>query len=276
MSRLKRQSFLGPNCDALLEAATIGIVGLGGGGSHFAQQFAHVGIGGHVLSDGDIIDEFNTNRLVGGTLSDVEEEMPKIDIAQRTIRGLQPNARIVPILDRWQTARDFLKTCDIIVGAVDSVKERDELEGFARRYLIPYIDIGMDVIRLNESEFRIVGQVILSSPGEPCLWCCNVITDKRLHEEAEKYGEAGDRPQVIWPNGVLASTGVGLAIQLITPWFKNPPRFMFLQYDGNKGTVTPNLRVEMLKGRKCSHYPANETGDPLFNIRDYLNTLTVF
>ena len=45
MSRLARQSFLGPTSDAILEAATIGLVGLGGGGSHLAQQAGHTEAG---------------------------------------------------------------------------------------------------------------------------------------------------------------------------------------------------------------------------------------
>jgi hypothetical protein len=40
-SRLDRQSFLGPNSEATLWNATVGIVGLGGGGSHTVNS--HVG-----------------------------------------------------------------------------------------------------------------------------------------------------------------------------------------------------------------------------------------
>jgi tRNA A37 threonylcarbamoyladenosine dehydratase len=66
MSRLDRQSFLGPDSDAVLDAATIGLVGLGGGGSHVVQQTAHMGIGGYANADSDIIEDTNTNRLIGG------------------------------------------------------------------------------------------------------------------------------------------------------------------------------------------------------------------
>ena len=44
MSRLDRQSFLGPDSDTILHEATIGVIGLGGGGSHIVQQSAHLGI----------------------------------------------------------------------------------------------------------------------------------------------------------------------------------------------------------------------------------------
>jgi hypothetical protein len=269
MSRFDRQSFLGPNSEAILDAATIGVVGLGGGGSHLTQQFAHVGIGGQTVVDPQPIDGTNTNRLVGGTLADVKAETPKVGIARRTIRGLLPNARILPIEDSWHAATDVLKMCDIIVGALDSFKEREQLERFARRHLIPYIDIGMDVHPIGSGGFLIAGQVILSMPGAPCLRCCGFITDERLTAEAKTYGAAGSRAQVVWPNGVLASTAVGLAVQLLAPWFTGTPPFTYLEYDGNKGTVTVSPRVERLKSHACPHHPPEETGDPFCDIRQH-------
>lgn len=147
MSRLDRQSFLGPNSDAILDTTTIGIVGLGGGGSHVVQQAAHLGIGGYVNVDPQVVDDTNTNRLVGGTLADVcckpaktgivrrlgrrlnrlvggtldyiECERAKTGIAERLIRGLNPEARITSIQDNWQDGTEQLKTSDVIIGAVD-------------------------------------------------------------------------------------------------------------------------------------------------------------
>jgi len=267
MTRLDRQSFLGADSDAILDAATIGIVGLGGGGSHFAQQAAHMGIGGYVNADPDIIEDTNTNRLIGGTLADVAVSMPKVTIAERLIRGLRPKARIISVQADWRDAADDLKRCDVIIGAVDGFQEREQLERFVRRHLIPYIDIGMDVHELGKKGFLVSGQVILSMPGAPCMRCCGFITDERLEQEAKRYGAAGSRPQVVWSNGVLASTAMGLLTQVLTPWYPNPPKFVFLDYDGNKGTMTRNARMELLRDHVCPHHPADETGDPMFDIR---------
>lgn len=267
MTRLERQSFLGANSENILRGATVGIVGAGGGGSHIVQQFAHMGIGGYVIADPDFIEDTNTNRLIGGTLDDVVASRPKVDIAARLIRGLQPDARIVLVPGKWQDSVDDFKQCDVIVGAVDSFKDRDELERFARKHLVPYVDIGMDVHAIGEAGYLVTGQVILSMPGEPCLRCCGLITDERLAQEAQRYGAAGSRPQVVWSNGALASTAVAIVTQILTPWFKNPPAFVFLDYDGNKGSITQNKRMAMLKDCGCTHHPLDETGDPLFDIR---------
>ena len=274
MSRLDRQSFLGPDSDVVLESATIAIVGLGGGGSHAVQQAAHMGIGGYINVDPQTIEETNTNRLIGGTLADVDAELSKAVIAERLIRGLQPHARIISVGDSWNNCTDQLKTSDVIIGAVDSFKEREQLERFARRYLIPYIDIGMDVHDLGEKGFLVSGQIIVSTPGAPCLRCCGLITDDRLNlkKEAERYGAAGGHPQVVWSNGVLASTAIGLLTQILTPWYQSPSAFVYLEYDGNKGTVSRSAHMDTLSEYICPHHPRDETGDPMFDIRRHLQS----
>jgi hypothetical protein len=248
-----------------LAGATVGFAGLGGGGSHIAQQLAHVGVGGYVLADPQRIEDTNTNRLVGGTLADVESRAYKVAIAERTIRGLVPDARIVAEARPWHEVVEALRDCDVIVGALDTYKEREQLERFARRNLIPYADVGMDVHELGGRDYLISGQAILSVPGHACLRCCGFLTDARLAREAETYGAAGPRPQVVWPNGVLASTAVGLIIQQITPWFHDPRAFAYFEYDGNRSTLVPAPYMR-LGGDSvvCPHHPPEETGDPFF------------
>jgi hypothetical protein len=113
----------------------------------------------------------------------------------------------------------------------------------------------------------ISGQVVLSSPGQPCLRCFGIVTEDALAREGQNYGAAGGKPQVVWPNGVLASTAVGLVMQLVTPWFEHPVDCAYLEYDGNTGVVSSSYRVKLLEGRACSHFPVNERGDPMFDIR---------
>lgn len=266
MTWLNRQSFLGADSDARLGALTIGIVGLGGGGSHVAQQLAHVGIGHFVLVDDDEIDETNLNRLVGGTRSDVDAKARKVDIAERLIRAVNPTAHILAVAQKWQQAVDVLSACDMIFGCLDNVRGKEELEGFCRRLLIPYIDQGMDVHAIGENHL-IAGQVVMSVPGSPCLRCLGVVTDEALEEEARNYGAAGGKPQVIWPNGVLASTAVGLFLQLVTPWHRSAVTGAAFEYDGNAHSVQESDRFRRLKGRTCPHRPTDEFGDPGFDIR---------
>ncbi len=273
MSRLDRQSFLGADSDRILHELTVGYVGLGGGGSHVAQQAAHLGIGGHVLVDPDIIEDTNLNRLVSGTAKDVEVKRLKVDIAERTIRGVLPQARIKKCLVSWQEALDELKGCDVIVGGLDSVVAKDDLDRFCRRHLIPYIDMGMDVHDVG-GEYLIAGQVVLSMPGCPCLRCFGVVTDESLAQEAKRYGAAGSRPQVVWPNGLLASLAVGMLTQLVTPWHRAGLASAYLEYDGNKNTVRNSARAALLGNRACPHTSSLETGDIRFDVREEPKRLT--
>lgn len=258
--RYSRQSFLGENSEKIFANCTIGLIGLGGGGMHIVQQLAHVGFKNYILYDFDPIDESNLNRTVGATAKDVTNKTLKTDIAKRIIIGLHDDASIYAIPTKWQENPIPLRDCDIIFGCVDGFAEREQIERLARRYLIPYIDIGMDVFYPT----RVAGQVILSMPGGPCLRCMNFLNDENMSIEAGKYGAAGHNPQVVWPNGVLASSAIGIAVDLLTDWSKSLRKEVYLSYDGNANLVSVHPRVTYGEYGKCNHYPLNETGDPVF------------
>src|SRR5260370_14615547 len=165
--RYSRQSFLGPHAQERIEQAVIGIVGLGGGGSHIVQQLAHVGFQQYVLYDPDCVEDHNLNRMIGATESDVEEARPKVEVALRIIRGLQPQALVETYRKRWQEERLPLRRCDLLFGCVDGVANRRDLEASARRYLIPYIDIGLDVHQARMEPPVMAGQGGPSRPENP-------------------------------------------------------------------------------------------------------------
>lgn len=261
-SRLVSQGFLGPDSDAILAGTKAGIVGGGGGGSHVVQQLAHLGVGKFVPVDHDLVELKNLNRLVGATVEDVKARRSKVEIAERVIKGVNPDAQVTPCRARWQECLDALRGCDVIFGCVDSFRERAELERFARRFLIPYLDIGMDVHK-SAGSYSIGGQAILSSPGGPCLWCLGLLTEERLRLEAAQYGSAGSRPQVVWANGVLASLAVGLLVQLLCPWHGTPQLTACCEFDGNSHRVETS-RMDYAGELRCSHFKDDELGDLFF------------
>ena len=173
-----------------------------------------------------------------------------------------PHAKVVSINSRWQECPDELQQCDIVIGCVDSYLEREQLEAECRRFLIPLIDIGMDVHGVDK-QFSMFGQIILSMPGGPCMRCMKFITDENLGKEAAKYGNVGGRPQVVWPNGVLASTAVGLLVDIITGWTGRNGSNIYLAYDGNNGTISDHIRINYLPPI-CTHYRIEDVGPPNF------------
>jgi hypothetical protein len=256
--RHSRQTFLGPNSEKRLAEAQIGILGLGGGGSHIVQQFAHAGVGRFVLFDPDVIEESNLNRMVGATRDDVAQGREKFRIAERVILGLQERPLIEAFGLRWQEKAKALAQCSIILGAVDGFQQRSEIEVFARDHAIPYIDIGLDVRCVKDEPPRMAGQVFVSLPGRPCMRCCRVLTAEAMAEEGRRYGDAGPRPQVVWANGVLASTAVGIAIDILTGWTLRPPPLL-LTYDGNLQTLAPPRYVRHLDlSAPCPHFPERD------------------
>jgi len=260
--RYSRQGFLGPHATSMLAGIRVGIVGVGGGGSHLCQQLAQLGVGDLTIFDPDIIEDTNLPRTVGATEQDVLDQRPKVDIAGRVAQSAHKAGTVHPYRARWQERPEALRRCQVVIGAADTFTERRELEIACRRFLIPYIDIGMEVRPSGRPTYRMAGQVIATIPGNPCMWCLNFLTEDRLAEEARKYGAVGGRPQVIWANGVLASSAVGLAVDLITGWSGQRRNGAYFTYDGNSGLLVEHPLWVERHALPCSHFPLEQTGSP--------------
>jgi hypothetical protein len=232
----------------------------------FVQQLGHVGFNHFALFDpGNLDTESNLSRNVLAAIKDFELGTPKVELAERKLKGIAGTSLDVEAHHcRWQERPEALAACDIILGGVDTFKERHELEAFARRYLIPYIDIGLDVTTVDGEPPRMAGQVILSMPGAPCMWCLKFLTEKRLGLEAGKYGDVGGRPQVVWANGVLASTAIGVVINLLCNWTQAERGVIYLSYDGNSGCISNHPLLPYLATGACPHYPLSEIGPPRY------------
>lgn len=264
-----RQSFLGASSEHDLANTRVAIVGLGGGGSHVAQQLAHLGVGTFRLIDPDEIEASNLNRLVGATQDDVETSLSKVDILRRTILAIRPRSNVIVEKETWQRADRLLKDAHVIFGCIDGYGQRDFLEIAARRYGIPYIDIGMDVTLTSDDTYAVAGQVIVSRPGQPCMRCLGFLTPQRLGQEENDYGDAGINPQVVWTNGTLASLAVGEFVKMISPWFPTNEPYVWLELDGNSQTVTKSRQPQYTTiPVVCPHHGGRDgLGDPFLKLR---------
>ena len=259
---LSRQSFLGERSAAIFKHIKVVLVGLGGGGSHLVQQLAHLGVIRFTLFDFDRMEDSNLNRLVGAHYADIKKRTLKTEIAKRLILSINPKAEVHIINSRWQDNAEALQAGDVVFGCVDTYEDRSQLEAECRRYLLPYIDIGMDVHQSDEG-FQMSGQLILSMPGQPCMRCVGFLTEDKLAKEAAKYGKVGGRPQVIWPNGLLASSAIGIFTDLVTGWSGQKDRLVYMAYDGNSGTIQKHVRLDYLT-TTCQHYDITQVGPPKF------------
>src|SRR5690242_13972898 len=90
----RNEALFGAEGQRRIGETKVGIVGLGGLGSHVAQQLAYLGVEDYGLVDFDIVTNSSLNRLVGAEDADVETATKKIDVAKRMINRIKPSATV--------------------------------------------------------------------------------------------------------------------------------------------------------------------------------------
>ena len=222
-----RQALLwGDAGQRLLRRAHVAVIGCGGTGSHAVTQLAHLRIGAMTLVDHDVVEISNLSRLVGAVPTDVG--CRKVDVLADHARGINPSVQVVAhgvsVLDVDPHA---LLEADVIVCATDGHGSRALLTEIAQQYLIPIVDLGVEVDPSSDA-FRAGGGVRVLRPGRGCLHCSRTLSpalvreeyldDEQRHVEVQRgyiRGEAAPAPSVVALNGVVASLAVLEVCQLL-------------------------------------------------------------
>lgn len=256
-----------------LRAAKIGVVGCGGGGSHLVQQLAYLGVGAFVLIDADRVEETNLNRLIGARAGRVGHPLInrlfhrrrtdvgrlKVEVLNRLVNDIDENIAVeaLPSYFPSRESVDALRECDIVVACVDKIQVRDDLNRLCKRYLIPLLDVGLEITPSSTDSQEveaIPGRVTKVLADGPCLRCQGVVSDARLLSErgGQPMGYTGDAhiadPAVVTLNGVVASIAATEVLQLLTGFAgASAPNCGWI-YDGLSG------RTEQVKKgfRGCS------------------------
>lgn len=249
---------IGSAAQSKLRAWRIGIVGLGGTGSHVLQQLAYLGAENLLLVDPDIIEESNLSRLIGSTETAIGE--PKVRALETYGRTINSNAEIACISGNvfdFSTASK-LRDCHIVFGCTDNLLSRMVLTRFSCQYLIPLIDMGINVQSHSGILDRIGGRVTVQRPGDPCLDCLGILDSGQLTKElAQATGESHHyytdeenefAPAVVSLNGVVASLAVTELLRLISQNWPTDQSRVYRIFDGLKGVVRT---VQMMKVRNC-------------------------
>ena len=151
---------------------------------------------------------------------------------------------------------EALRQCDILVACVDRLQVRDDLNRLAKRYLIPMIDIGIEItpgLPGIGTILAIPGRVTKVLPNGPCLRCQGIVDDDRLEAErggrAVGYAGTADLPDpaVVTLNGTVASAAATEVLQIVTGFAgQRAPNCGWI-YDGLAGTTERVLKA----GRGC-------------------------
>lgn len=177
------------------------IAGLGSGGSAVSVGLAKSGVMDYVLVDCDRLEVGNVLRHEAG-ISDVGRL--KTNVVKHLILNKNPFAKVETVDERitWSNIERFracVKTCDLVIAAVDNRKAKRVLNRLCLQENVPMIVAGAFVRAYG-------GQVLLVRPGEgPCFTCfldCmpEVARNNEISsiEQAEGIAYA-DRPVPIEP-----------------------------------------------------------------------------
>jgi len=244
----RQELLLGRVGQERLRSISVGIVGVGGLGSHVVQQLALLGVRCFVLVDDDACERTNLNRLIGAMESDVGK--PKTAIAERVIRAVESRARVRMIDAAFPSPLSdaSLASCAVIFGCVDGDRTRLALLEYSCAHRIPYIDLASD------AERGVGGRIVFTGLGHGCLFCRGELDQKELwlsgatsdqrREDQKIYGIsrdvlAGVGPAVVSVNGVVASLAVTEFLAFVTGLRAPQPH---LNYRGELGIVTRGER----------------------------------
>jgi hypothetical protein len=212
----RQTRLFGATFNRTLHRFKIGVIGCGGTGSAVALLLARLGVQHLALIDPDVIEATNLNRVHGSRRSDA-----------------------VSAWVGWQSARNVLKSCDVIFGCTDDHDGRLLLNRLAYFYGIPLIDVGL---RMRPAQppvpYNIVARVSTVLPGHSCLLCRGLIDPRRASEEdlarsnpaeygrrkTEAYVEGGGdpAPAVVTFTTEAAAMAVNELIQGLTNFREQP------------------------------------------------------
>jgi len=254
-ARERMKELVGGDVVARLRGGMVGIVGCSGLGSPAGHILARAGIGDFVLVDRGRFKRSNHERNHASRATDLRgEPMWKVDMLRRLIAEIDPATRATTIagdiLD--EATLDELVRCDLLLGCTDSVYARAALGILATHYLVPVIDLAVQMRAEDCLLKEQIGEIAQYAPALPCPWCRGRVQASEIREETMTDDEKrraqnaarearlrGDDAEQYWTGGghdltvgymttALAAIGAGYAQQWLGGTGRMPhDRFQF-------------------------------------------------
>jgi molybdopterin/thiamine biosynthesis adenylyltransferase len=179
----------------LLESSVL-CIGAGGLGSPSSLYLAAAGIGTIGMIDDDVVDSTNLQRQILHNIDRVGT--PKVDSAEKTLRGLNPDLKVKKFQTRLTSdnVMEVIAPFDVIVDGADN---------FQTRYLVNDAALKLGKPVVHASIFRFEGQLtVFPGEGSPCYRC--LYPEPPPPEEAPSCQEAGVLGVLPGIMGVLQAT----------------------------------------------------------------------
>ena len=183
--------------------ATVLIVGMGGLGCPVAMYLAAAGVGHLLLADHDTVELTNLQRQIAH--SDASLGLLKVESAQQTLRGLNPDVQLTLLSHRLEGAEleQAVQKADVVVDATDN---------FATRFAINDACVKFRKPLVSGAAIRMEGQVAVfdsRQPDSPCYQC--------LYKKGEDDDASCARNGVMAPLvGIVGSVQAMETIKLLT------------------------------------------------------------
>jgi molybdopterin/thiamine biosynthesis adenylyltransferase len=139
------------------------LIGAGGLGSPASLYLAAAGVGTLGIVDADVVDDSNLQRQIVHATDRIGQ--PKTESAATTLRGLNPDVKIVEYRERLDSSNidRILAGYDVVVDGTDNFPTRYLLNDASLRHRVPVV---------HASIFRFEGQLTVFKPYEgPCYRC---------------------------------------------------------------------------------------------------------
>jgi molybdopterin/thiamine biosynthesis adenylyltransferase len=249
----------GKDIQRLLGRLHIGIVGVGGTGSSVAEQLIRMGAGSLTISDDDIFEHSNVNRVYGSGVED--DGTLKVKLAERLAASIGVGTRIkrIPRPITYRSVMEQFRECHLIFGCTDDEWGRSLLSKFAIYYQIPVFDMGVKINSEGGLIRSIQGRVTTLLPSAPCLFCRGRIRADRVREDSisatDPHGADGRRkegyapeledpaPAVIPFTTAIASNGIIELIQHLTGFMGTERESSELLYLFDQSRIRTNSRI---------------------------------
>lgn len=252
---------VGERTQRRLYESTVVVVGAGGLGTHVCVQLIHMGVRRLIVVDDDVLEETNRGRVIASRSDDVDATA-KVEILRRYAAEVGSAVEIVPVARSILEveAQAMLREAEVVMCCTDNVASRQVVNRVAYQYLLPVIDMGMDVqLDGNVLPRAAAGRVMLLHPDGPCLECMGIVTGEALDREAgarpcseDAQDGAGAAPSCIFLNGVVGSLAVARLVDVLGGWQHDRPseRYeMFLPLTGaiRSYAMTPSAKCTLCK-----------------------------
>ncbi len=189
-----------------LLAAHVTVIGAGGIGCPALQYLAGAGIGTIRVIDDDVVDLSNLQRQT--LFGEADIGAPKAEAAMRAISRLNPDVKLIPIVQRLDAANaeTLLRHSDVIIDGCDNFATRLIVSDAATRLGIPLVSAAVGQFEGQFSVFR--GH----EPGQPCYRCLVGADPARVDASCADQGVLGAL------TGTMGSLAALEAIRALVPF----------------------------------------------------------